>query len=685
MSRETDSPSAGSGGAGDAAYPSGTPPYGTPTAPDAGTDEVRPATRAEQRRTETTMTTRIRINIPGSRPIPPVVMRKTVEGGGESPADPEATTAAPAPDAPPAPAASPPPTPRPAASGGPATAEPPGSAGEKPTSDWFAPRRPGPVVPPGAGGTVGPPAPGRGTGGPGATSGPGQTRGGDLPSATGGPVAPGHGGGTGSFDLTGALGSAPRADRAMTHGTDPASQAGDPTRPADGRSHPRPGPTGGPVTPDPAPGGLTAAGPFAAGGPPAHASVGQGVTGVPSGVPRTPDHESLGEPDFGVTGPADARSVEDTAALTPQLHTPDPAAAFPTPSPDRSAAPFVPGGPGDGRGRQTARPADPLPPADEPSAPAKAKGRNKLALLGLGVLLVVGGAYGGGLLMNHSDVPKGTTVLGVDIGGGTHDDAVRKLESALGERAALPLGLTVDGATVDLRPDQAGLRLDTQATVATAARSDYHPVSVIGSLLGRERAVEPVLPVDREKLYAALERTAGESGSVTEGSIRFESGRAVAVYPEAGEGVDVEAAADAVVRAYRVRLESGGSTPVPVPTTTREPTVTKAEVDRMMREFAEPAMSANVVVRTDEAAAVPMSPQNSLWKFLGVEAVDGKLVDKPDLDALAELYGGAFDGVLVTRGNGERTPVTPQDVYAALRPALTSPTDRVGVIDTDPS
>lgn len=80
----------------------------------------------------------------------------------------------------------------------------------------------------------------------------------------------------------------------------------------------------------------------------------------------------------------------------------------------------------------------------------------------------------------------------------------------------------------------------------------------------------------------------------------------------------------------------------------------------MMKEFAEPAMSANVTVQTDAEHSVPMSPQNSLWKFLRVEAVNGKLVDKPDLKALEELYGQAFDGVLITRGNGEKTPVTPR-------------------------
>ncbi|MER5782009.1 hypothetical protein ABT104_09850, partial [Streptomyces mobaraensis] len=73
MSRESDSPSSGPQGRGGAAYPSGTQPYGS--AGDGG-----PATgrKPDAPKTETTLTTRIRINIPGSRPIPPVVMRTPV-------------------------------------------------------------------------------------------------------------------------------------------------------------------------------------------------------------------------------------------------------------------------------------------------------------------------------------------------------------------------------------------------------------------------------------------------------------------------------------------------------------------------------------------------------------------------------------------------------------------------------
>ncbi|MGW7386382.1 hypothetical protein ACWGKT_44250, partial [Streptomyces sp. NPDC054794] len=394
---------------------------------------------------------------------------------------------------------------------------------------------------------------------------------------------------------------------------------------------------------------------------------------------------------------------DDTAILTPQKPAPEtgmPGYGSPADNvsghtvtsgipvvPPGATSPFGPGAPADGPVPHTA-PKLPEPVARNvpQSKPKKKKGRNKLVLLG-GLVVVVGiGAYGAGLLMNHSDVPKGTTVLGVDIGGGTRDDAVKKLDEAFGDRVNKPLKLSVGGKTVALTPDKAGLQFDTTATVSSAAQSDYNPMSVIGSLFGQERVVEPVMPVDEEKLQAALQDVGGGSGSVTEGSITFQSGKAVAVYGKAGKGIDAAGSTKAIERAYQAMVETNTATPVTVPTTTQQPKVSNTEVDREMKAFAEPAMSAKVTVQTDAAHSVPMSPQNSLWKFLRVKATpDGKLTDAPDLNALKQLYGQAFDGVLITRANGKKTAVTPQDVYVALRTALTSKTNRVAVIKTDPS
>lgn len=669
--------------------------------------------RPDGPKTETTLTTRVRINIPGSRPIPPVVVRKPV-GDGEgaaddsgSPSETTGTTAMPVFTDTPAPAP-----------------EPSAPADDKPTSDWFAPRR-GSVPPPkgsgggasngagfstgsigGAAGSGAPGGPG-GAGGtgplaggpgnaqpggprPGASAGPrpGGTNGAGLPGATGaGPVAPGHGGGTGSFDVSAALaGAMPERDD-LPYFSDNGGGFGPGGQ--NGGSGPA-GPTSGPVTGD---------SPL---GPP----LGQGGPGDPFGGAGA---------DFSAPG-AYARPggglSDDTAVLTPQRPAPDPGtpgyggpgpvvdnpsghtltSGIPVVPPGTQGTPFGAGG-ADGAVQHTPPKLPDPGPQQKPgsgknakaSKPAKKKGRSKLGLLVGGVVVLGGGVYGAGLLMNHSDVPKGTTVLGVDIGGGTRDEAVNKLDKAFGDRTNKALKLTVDGDTVSLRPDQAGLQFDKQATVSDAAVSDYNPVSVIGALFGQKRVVEPVMPVDEEKLEAALRRAAGSSGSASDGTVRYEAGKAVAVYGKAGKGIAVDESTDAVEEAYRTQVETGTPTAVNLPTTTKEPSVDKAEVDRFMKEFAQPAMSDIVTVQTDAAHSIPMSPENTLWKFLTVKTVDGKLVDSYDEKALKELYGGTFDGVLITRGNGEKTPVTVQDVYGALRQALKSKTDRVAVIETNPS
>ncbi|MER7190228.1 hypothetical protein [Streptomyces flaveolus] len=764
MSRETDSPSSGPHGRGGAAYPSGTPPYGTPVASGAGADAGRSAARPEERKTETTLTTRIRINIPGSRPIPPVVVRKPVADAESAAADTE-TAEHPEPGAPaPTGAVEPP-------------AESAQPAEDKPTSDWFAPRKSAPGTPgqgggstngaglpggsgagsagPGTGpgrassgaGTVGGARPGGGSGRPGGVVGSmsvpggsrsGSTNGAGLSGATGGPVAPGHGGGTGSFDVTEALTAGPlggNGTRPGGNGTAERGRDGLPFSPEDGRGgrsvfdgldgqnqqsgqnrqNGRPvsggpqapaGPTTGPVTgdgPPPVPplDGLGAPGRTdARRGPAPTGPRDPGALGVP-GVPGGPQGPGNG-PGTARPGPGGGLS-DDTAILTPQRPAPEPPGGARYGNPDNvsgntvtSGIPVVPGDrntPFPGASPDGPRPHTPpkapapapAPPASSAKPAAKKKGRRKLPLLVGGLIVVAGGAYGAGLLMNHSDVPKGTTVLGVDIGGGTRDDAVEKLDDALGARMNKPLKLTVGGDTVSLKPDQAGLQFDTQATASAAATSDYNPVSVIGSLFGNHRVVDPVMPVDEEKLHAALQDAAGGAGSATEGTIKFESGKAVPVYGKAGKGIDVAKSTEAVEQAYRTQVETGASTAVNVPTTGKQPTVSDAEVDRMMKEFAKPAMSGLVTVRTDAAHTVSFSPGKSLWKFLAVKPQNGKLVEYYDQAALKELYGDTFDGVLITRATGQKTPVTVQDVIGALRPALKSTGNRVGVIDTNPS
>ncbi|WP_327656408.1 hypothetical protein [Streptomyces sp. NBC_00483] len=701
MSRETDSSSSGPQGRGAAAYPSGTPPYGSPAqgtaSGDAGPTPPGDQGAPESPKTETTLTTRIRINIPGSRPIPPVVMRtpmSDVDANPESGAGKRADTgpaapAAPAPDAtqggrPAAPASYGGPADTGSAPAAPEASAPaaPAPQREEKTSDWFAPRKPRggaggpatgavPTVGTGGPGAPTPPAPGSNGGGPSGTS--GGPMGGPTGGPSGGPSGGSSGGSSGGFDVSGAVAAGPLG-------------AGGAPGPRDDlpyfAAHQNPG------APD------RGDGPTGPSGPTSGPTPGDGPM-VPPGAPNPP------VPGAGQSPP---RMSDDTAILTPQKPAPEPPGGGNTSSGNVSGDTLTSGMrvvPSAGGGPKAPGASDPFQqgpdgpavhtppklPDPVPSTPApKKKGRNKLVLLGAGVVGLAGVAYGAGLLMNHSDVPKGTTVAGVDIGGGTRDEATTKLENALGKRTEQALKLQVGGKTVAMQPAQAGLSFDTASTVAAAAGSDYNPVSVIGSLFGNERVVAPVMPVDEEKLAASLQRAAGGAAASGEGTIKFAPGKAVPVYGKTGKGLDLAQSAAAVKDAYNAQIETGASGAVPLATSTQKPTISDAEVDRKMQQFAEPAMSGLITVKAG-GASIQFGPDKSLPKILSVQPVNGKLVEKYNLPELKKLYGTTFDGVLVTRGTGKKTPVQPTDVAAAIGKALLGKTsaERTAEIQTNAS
>ncbi|MCE7083428.1 peptidoglycan binding domain-containing protein, partial [Streptomyces sp. ST2-7A] len=330
----------------------------------------------------------------------------------------------------------------------------------------------------------------------------------------------------------------------------------------------------------------------------------------------------------------------------------------------------------------------------EEEEPRRGRGRKLLilALVGVTALFVV--AYGAGLLLSQDDVPKGTTVLGHDIGGTTTQTAVNRLDTVMEGPATAPLLLGIEGETVELLPAVAGLTIDTEATVREAASTDYNPVSVIGSLLGSGREVEPVFGVDEEKLDAALLDLADIGAAAPrDGSISFDTGAPVADYGQPGLAVDVASAAPAVREVFRLRAETGENPTVDVQTVEVEPEVGRAEVERAMEEFAEPAMSGlvTIVAGTDGvpgvAPTIQFSPENSLRQFLSMRPVDGRLVDHYDLETMASLYGSTFEQVTIVRGDGQSTPVTPEDVASVLRLTLleTGEENRVGYLDLDPN
>lgn len=607
MSRDTDSPPPGPGGWGE--------PQPGQRMDRANSGAPQPREQQTESTIETTVT-RARISIPGSRPIPPIVVREptqdTAAGGtpslstrAQAPAPSLGLGQAPGEDTP--------------AAGAPGTAGTAGAAGKK-ASSWFEPRKPvrGAGTAPGRGD---PPAAGtRGMAHP-----PAETPAGGIPGL--GRTAPNW----------------------FRHSDTPPDGTAAVSPPA----------------PTPAQGTPRAARPV-----PSGPTTGPGAGRMP--LPPPPGEEL-------------AATTMDLGGPFPPA--PPPGVLHPDPTPAQGMAVPAPGP----RPPQAVR--EPAPEAGQEPEPGprprpQRRGRRLrlllLALAGIGVV-----AYGAGLLLSSDDVAEGTTVLGIDIGGTTSQEAVNRLDSALKSANNESLTLLIDGEEYALKTSVAGLAVDTEETVRAASGRDYNPVTVIGSLFGAERSVDAVFTVDREKLTVALEELSAEStlDGPVDGSVTFEDGRAIGHAGQAGKAVDTEAAADTVESAFRERAATGRNPAIELPLTEQQPEVTTKDVEQALEDFAEPAMSGYVwLVAADRE--LPFSPE-TLSGMLSMEpSEDGSLQPVIDTDELAAAYGTYFDGIMIDAGSG-MVEMTPEHAAAALMDALreTATTDygegrREAVVDS---
>ncbi|MEV6211683.1 peptidoglycan binding domain-containing protein [Kitasatospora sp. NPDC051914] len=760
------------------AYPSGTPPYGTGlpgaaafahgrsddpfgTASQAAAVGGQEAPADDVPKTETTLTTRMRINIPGSRPIPPIVVRSPVkneeppaapadagaprhrsEGGGGSPVlgVMEAGTASAPPKLPP--------EWQEGAPGGQGGQGPQGGPSEsESTGAWFRPRqrgrqdagpapaptgapagapagRPNPTPQPGPGAA---PQPAAASGAPQAAQRatapgprapqPGEQR--PAPRPTGAPASPFAGGPDG----------APQDPFAAPQDPFAAPQQGRPEgavgpRPA-GRFAPDPfaapaagAPRSAPADPFAAqapenPFRSGPADPFAAGraaGAAAQepedtqiggfepirddARPGGSIPGLPtanlfgSAPPATgpaadPFATSPATDPFATSPAADPFGT--APAGDPFAGNPAAAAGDPFGGAPQQGDPFTAGGPGNGFGggfdgtegfpdaarnrpapaaERTPEPAsEPAPKASSESAPRRRGRGGKLAGYAVGGLLFAGAAaYGTGLMLNQADIPKGTTVLGTDIGGDTRDQAVSALDESVAKTGKEPIKLKLGGQSLSLDPATAGLSFDTTATVDGLTKHSYNPVDVIGSLAGGTKAVAPEVKVDRAKLKAALDELAAKSGQgLKEGYVRFtETGQTEVVPGKAGQALDSAAAAEAVEAAYRSRAAGQDGGEVALALTAAQPKVGEDVLKAAAAELGKQVLAGNVTLKAGAKK----------WDFGKVTAskaltlapdASGKVVLTWDLDKLDAALGGVFDKSK-TRKNGALVPITPQDV-----------------------
>ncbi|MFQ5558059.1 MAG: VanW family protein, partial [Acidimicrobiales bacterium] len=190
--------------------------------------------------------------------------------------------------------------------------------------------------------------------------------------------------------------------------------------------------------------------------------------------------------------------------------------------------------------------------------------RRIVALGALGVVLLAGAAWALTAIADGADIPRGTSVLGADLGGLDRGEAATVLEAAVMEGSDRTMvTLTIDGAEpVAATASVLGVSVDVDATLAEAddrPPAPLRPLGLVASLL-RDRATEPVFTIDVDALRAALGRGGADPATprieLVDGSFRAVAGAVIPI-------PDVDALAELLLAA--VETDFGRPIEVDVP------------------------------------------------------------------------------------------------------------------------
>ncbi|NUT36244.1 MAG: vanomycin resistance protein VanB [Hamadaea sp.] len=260
-----------------------------------------------------------------------------------------------------------------------------------------------------------------------------------------------------------------------------------------------------------------------------------------------------------------------------------------------------------------------------PTPPAKRRGPIVLiagltaAVLAAGVAVTAYATAG--------DIPRGTTVLGIALGGLSRAEAAQALRDGLADDAALstPVSVRIGDRQTQVQPGDVGLAVDVDATVAAAARSGWK--------LWGSRAVAPVSTVDESRLESALRPTAAKvAQAMTVPAVTFEGLTPKPVYPVSGKGLDAAVAAQAVTGHW---LDGGA---VEVPLADVRPATTREDVDKLVAELATPAVAAPVTLTVD-GHAIEVTPQAIAKSLVLKGDATGRITPRVDVAKLRSALG----------------------------------------------
>jgi len=233
-------------------------------------------------------------------------------------------------------------------------------------------------------------------------------------------------------------------------------------------------------------------------------------------------------------------------------------------------------------------------------------------------------------------LPRGTHVLGVDVGGQSESQAAATLTTALGARATAPMAAVVGTDHVSVVPADAGLTFDTAATVSGLAGRIWNPITLFSQFTGGPQRA-PVTAVDQAKLAETVTSLAADSDApATEPTVVVRGATAALTPGTPGSVVDQKGAAEALAAAYLV-----SSDPVTLPVVTSEPTVS-SDSSAQALALAQAAVAAPVTVEVGTVTAT--IPTSTIGEALTFAPQDGQLKAALDGTVLRTAIAPALAG-----------------------------------------
>lgn len=235
-------------------------------------------------------------------------------------------------------------------------------------------------------------------------------------------------------------------------------------------------------------------------------------------------------------------------------------------------------------------------------------------------------AYGADYFLTQDQVPRGTTVAGVSVGGMSPQAASDKLAAELTTRTQHPVLVTAGAREATVDPVVAGLSVNWEETIAAAGKPSLNPWTRLSSFFV-DREVGIVSDVAEEQFSPELDRVGQElSIAPVDGTVNIDGGRINQTKPVDGQRVVDTDLRSALVSDW---LNPAGVEVKPAVIT---PDIDDSDIQKAVTGPAEQALSAPITAtgHDDVAGVIPVERMGEVVTFVPEQ---GAL--KPEVNAEA--------------------------------------------------